>query len=55
MAAQFTLQVSNWVKKADARLDGVVRKIALEMFSRVILRSPVQTGRFPGELAGCDR
>jgi len=39
---------SQWVTKTERKMDQAVRKIALEMFSRVILRSPVDTGRFRG-------
>jgi hypothetical protein len=34
--------------KTLRKMDMAVRKIALEMFSRVILKSPVDTGRFRG-------
>ena len=34
--------------KTSEKLDLAVRKIALELFSRVILKSPVDTGRFRG-------
>lgn len=37
---------AQWVMKTDQKMDLAVRKIALEMFSRVILKSPVDTGRF---------
>ena len=39
---------AQWVTKTERKLDLAVRKIALELFSRVILRSPVDTGRFRG-------
>ena len=35
-----------WATKTERKLDLAVRKISLELFSRVILRSPVDTGRF---------
>lgn len=44
--ADFGADVNRWVDKTTEKLDVAVRKIALEMFSRVILRSPVDTGRF---------
>lgn len=44
--ADFDRQVADWVGKTEEKLDVAVRKIALEMFSRVILKSPVDTGRF---------
>lgn len=37
---------SQWVTKTEHKMDLAVRKIALELFSRVILKSPVDTGRF---------
>ena len=37
---------SQWVTKTEQKMDLAVRKIALELFSRVILKSPVDTGRF---------
>lgn len=35
-----------WVEKTLTKLDLAVQKISIEMFSRIILRSPVDTGRF---------
>lgn len=35
-----------WADKTINKLDLAVQKISLELFSRVILRSPVDTGRF---------
>ena len=34
-----------WVTKTEQKMDLAVRKIALELFSRVILKTPVDTGR----------
>lgn len=44
----FTLNLQKWVDKTKGNLDLVVRKVAFEMFSRVIQKSPVDTGRFKG-------
>ncbi len=44
----FALDVSKWCDKARDNADLVVRKVALDLFSRIILRSPVDTGRFRG-------
>jgi len=44
--ADFAAQVRQFTDKAQDKLTLAVRKISLEMFSRVILRSPVDTGRF---------
>lgn len=40
----FSLDVSKWCGASLDRIDIVSRKIALEMFRRVILRTPVATG-----------
>lgn len=45
---RFARDIQNFVNKTEHKLDLVIRKIALEMFSRVVLRSPVDTGRFRG-------
>ena len=34
-----------WASKTDDKLSTAVRKISLELFSRVILKTPVDTGR----------
>jgi hypothetical protein len=44
----FTADISKWVEKVEGRIDLVVRKISLDMFTRIILKSPVDTGRFRG-------
>jgi hypothetical protein len=44
----FSAQIAEFVAKAKGNADLVVRKVALEMFSRVIQKSPVDTGRFKG-------
>lgn len=46
--ATFEADIARFVEKAKGNLDLVVRKIALDMFSRVVLKSPVDTGRFRG-------
>lgn len=46
MSATFELQIQKFVDKAKGNADLVVRKIALDMFKRVIIKSPVDTGRF---------
>lgn len=43
---QFANDLSAFEAKTSEKLDLAVRKIALELFSRVILKSPVDTGRF---------
>lgn len=44
----FTLDIDRFVKKAKGNLNLVVRKVALDLFRRVIMKSPVDTGRFKG-------
>jgi hypothetical protein len=44
----FVAQIAEFVAKAKGNADLVVRKIALDMFARVIMKSPVDTGRFKG-------
>lgn len=44
----FTQQTQAWADKVNRRIDLALRKIALEAFTRVIIRSPVDTGRFRG-------
>lgn len=46
MAGSFELDIQRFVDKAKGNADLVVRKIALDMFKRVIIKSPVDTGRF---------
>lgn len=46
MAQTFSLDIRAWCDKAKERADLVVRKVALDVGSRVVLRSPVDTGRF---------
>jgi len=38
--------MQRWADESEEKLALAVQKISLEMFSRVILRSPVDTGRF---------
>jgi hypothetical protein len=40
------LDITRIIKKAKGNTDIVMRKITLELFTRVILKSPVDTGRF---------
>ena len=46
--AGFADQVRAWERKTARKMDLAVRKIALEMFRRIILKSPVLSGRFRG-------
>jgi hypothetical protein len=44
----FTLDIQRFVAKAKGNIDLVVRKVSLDLFRRVIMKSPVDTGRFRG-------
>jgi hypothetical protein len=44
----FTLDIERFIAKAGDKIDSVIRKIALDVFKRVITKSPVDTGRFRG-------
>ena len=46
--AGFADQVRGFERKTARKMDLAVRKIALEMFRKIILKSPVDTGRFRG-------
>lgn len=43
---RFSLSVAEFAKKTNANVDLVVRKVAIEMLTRIVMRSPVLTGRF---------
>jgi hypothetical protein len=45
MAGSFSADVSKWVNGSRQKADKVSRMIALEVFKRVIMRTPVDTGR----------
>lgn len=42
----FTLDIKNFVEKAKANPETVVRSVSFKLFSAVIKASPVDTGRF---------
>ena len=44
MAGQFTIDLQRFAKRANADVKQAIRKITLEAFKRVILRTPVDTG-----------
>lgn len=44
----FAVDIAKFVAKAKGNVDLVVRKISLELFKRVVIKSPVDTGRFKG-------
>lgn len=45
-AARFRRDLTDFVRKTGISLDLVLRKLALDGFRKVLLRSPVDTGRF---------
>lgn len=44
----FSLQIEKWTEETQKRVTLAVRRIALDVFERIILKSPVDTGRFRG-------
>lgn len=44
----FSDEVGRWSDRAEDKVRLAIRKIALTAFERVIMRSPVDTGRFRG-------
>lgn len=44
----FALNISRFVVKAKGNVELVIRKVSLDLFTRVVLKSPVDTGRFRG-------
>jgi len=44
----FTLDIARFVEKAKGNVDLVLRKISLDIFKRVVMKSPVDLGRFKG-------
>lgn len=48
MAKTFALQIGRFIGKAQGNMDLVLRKVALDLHRRVVLRTPVDTGRARG-------
>lgn len=46
MAGPFEAQLREFAAKAGARADAAVREVVLEIGRRLVIRSPVDTGRF---------
>lgn len=44
----FSLDISKFAEKAKGNSSAVVKKVAADMFGRVVLRTPVDTGRARG-------
>lgn len=45
MAGSFALDLSRFAKKANGRMTLVIRKVAIDIFTRVVQMTPVDTGR----------
>lgn len=43
---RFSLSLAKFAEKTGAKIDLVARKVAIEMLTRIVMRSPVDTGRF---------
>lgn len=48
VVGKFADDIAKFETKTNGKLELAIRKIALEMFSRVILKTPVDTGRMRG-------
>jgi hypothetical protein len=46
--SRFDIDITRWVEKANGNASMVVRKVCLDLFRRVIMRTPVDTGRARG-------
>ena len=46
MSGKFTVDLTRIINKAKGRIDTVVQKVTYDLFKAVILKSPVDTGRF---------
>lgn len=46
MARNFSVDLARLIQKAQGKAGVAVRKVMLETFSRVVMKSPVDTGRF---------
>jgi len=44
----FALQLAAFAEKAGRNADLVIKKVSIDMLSKVVTRSPVDTGRFRG-------
>jgi hypothetical protein len=42
--SHFVFDLTNFIKKTENNIDQVIKKIAFDVFSRVILKTPVDTG-----------
>lgn len=44
----FTIDMDKWINKASGNTDIVVRKIGLQLLNKVVMKTPVDTGRLRG-------
>ena len=47
-ASKFAINVRKWAKTTGQTFEQVAVAVPIEMFSRIVMRSPVDTGRFRG-------
>jgi hypothetical protein len=45
MAGQFTLDLTKFVEKTKVKPSLIVKKIGMDMYHRIVIRTPVDTGR----------
>lgn len=48
MQTRFAASLQDFAGKTEANIDQVLRRVALDIFNELVLRSPVDTGRFRG-------
>lgn len=46
MAGSFSMDLTKFTNKANADIKTAIQKISMEAFRRIIMKSPVDTGRF---------
>ena len=48
MGTIFSADIQKFVEKAKGNVDAVIRKVSFSLFTKVVITSPVDTGRFKG-------
>lgn len=48
MARNFALDISKFIAKSEKKAEAVVKKVALDLFTSVVLKTPVDTGAARG-------
>lgn len=46
--ARWSIDIKKWVDRTKGDVNAAVRAMSLEVFAKIIVRSPVDTGRFRG-------